>query len=392
MKLKPSCLKGMENMYGITKVEKYIDEKDTLSLEDTSGRVKIDKMNSKLNVNEFVSGIPLAFKGQLNEKGVFIVDEYLFYKPDSNPRNETPMDIDSNNTNNNQNLILFISNLKIGKPQEFDESLSSCARTMLAEFIQNHNLDNKMNDISNRIKRVIFVGDSVYVNDKIEELEKGSFIKAEEYKKEVQDIINNYTVLDKYLKVISSYIHVDLINSIEGNDGVYFPQNPNSQLLFLDNIVNINASTLNLVPNPYTFEIYSHKTKSKKSFLGTSGENIKTILQYTDIDDPLAAMEKTIQWGHLAPLAPDTLRIYPYSESDPLLLNYIPDVYFISGKKDLNKKTIKIKSDKTSSKKEVLLIELPDFSSTFKGVLFNVDNESINEIDFSQELPFKTKK
>ena len=47
MKLKPSCLKGMENMFGITKVEKYIDAKDNLSLEDTSGRVKIDKANSK---------------------------------------------------------------------------------------------------------------------------------------------------------------------------------------------------------------------------------------------------------------------------------------------------------------------------------------------------------
>lgn len=391
MKLKPSCLKGMENMYGITKVEKYIDEKDTLSLEDSSGRVKIDKMNSKLNVKEFVSGIPCALKGKLNEKGVYVVDEYLFYKPDSLSRNETPMDIDSNNLNNNQNLILFISNLKIGKPQEYDEGLSPSARTMLADFIQNHNLNNELNNISNRIKRVILVGDSVYVNDKIEELEKGSYIKAEEYKNEVKDIINSYTLLDKYLKVISSYVHVDLINSIEGNDGVYFPQNPNSQLLFLDNLVNINAKTLNLVPNPYNFEIYSHKTKEKKAFLGTSGENINTILQFTDINDPLLAMEKTIEWGHLAPLAPDTLRIYPYSQSDPLLLNNIPDVYFISGKKDLNKKVINLKID-GKKEKEVLLIELPDFSSTFKGVIFNVDDESIGEINFSQELSFQIEK
>jgi DNA polymerase delta subunit 2 len=391
MKLKPSCLKGMENMYGITKVEKYIDEKDTLSLEDSSGRVKIDKMNSKLNVNEFVSGIPCALKGKLNEKGVYVVDEYLYYKPDSLSRNETPMDIDSNNLNNNQNLILFISNLKIGKPQEYDEGLSPSARTMLADFIQNHNLNNELNDISNRIKRVIFVGDSVYVNDKIEELEKGSYIKAEEYKNEVKDIINSYTLLDKYLKVISSYVHVDLINSIEGNDGVYFPQNPNSQLLFLDNLVNINAKTLNLVPNPYNFEIYSHKTKTKKTFLGTSGENINNILQFTDINDPLVAMEKTIEWGHLAPLAPDTLRIYPYSRSDPLLLNNIPDVYFISGKNDLNKKVINLKTN-GKTKKEVLLIELPDFSSTFKGVILNVDDESIREINFSQELSFLTEK
>ena len=47
MKLKPSCLKGMENMYGISKIEKFIDEKDSLSLEDSSGRVKINRHKVK---------------------------------------------------------------------------------------------------------------------------------------------------------------------------------------------------------------------------------------------------------------------------------------------------------------------------------------------------------
>ena len=386
MKLKPSCLKGMENMYGISKIEKFIDENDYLSLEDTSGRVKIDKLNSKINVNEFVSGIPIAFKGKLNDKGSFVVDDYLYYKNEDSLTNDknldTPMDIETNSINQDKNLILFISNLNIGKTNENEDKHLQMARNMLISFIQNKNLNNKLSDISNKIKRIIFVGNSVYVNQKSEELEKGSFIKAEEYKKELKDIIDNYSSLDKYLKLISSYIHIDLINSIDGNDEVYYPQNPNSQFLFLENISNINAKTLNLAPNPYNFEIYSYKTKIKKSFLGTSGENINTILQYTDINDPLIAMQKTIEWGHLAPLAPDTLRIYPYSECDPLLLNKIPDIYFISGKKYLNKKVINY------YKKNILLIELPDFSVTCKGIIYNVDDDSINEINFSQELSF----
>ena len=386
MKLKPSCLKGMEKMYGISKIEKFIDENDYLSLEDTSGRVKIDKLNSKINVNEFVSGIPIAFKGKLNDKGSFVVDDYLYYKNEDSLTNDknldTPMDIETNSINQDKNLILFISNLNIGKTNENEDKHLQMARNMLISFIQNKNLNNKLSDISNKIKRIIFVGNSVYVNQKIEELEKGSFIKAEEYKKELKDIIDNYSSLDKYLKLISSYIHIDLINSIDGNDEVYYPQNPNSQFLFLENISNINAKTLNLAPNPYNFEMYSYKTKIKKSFLGTSGENINTILQYTDINDPLIAMQKTIEWGHLAPLAPDTLRIYPYSECDPLLLNKIPDIYFISGKKYLNKKVINY------YKKNVLLIELPDFSVTCKGIIYNVDDDSLNEINFSQEISF----
>ena len=385
MKLKPSCLKGMENMYGISKIEKFIDEKDSLSLEDSSGRVKIDT-KSDINVNEFVTGIPVAFKGQLNNKEIFVVNDYLFYSVEDNSTN-TPMDIEMNTPKENQNLILFISNLNIGKPEESKNGLAESARTMLIDFIQNNNINKNLSDISSRIKRVIFVGSSVYVNQKIEELDKGSYIKAEDYKIELNNIINNFTSLDKYLNIVSSYVHVDLMNSIEGNDGVYFPQNPNGQFLFLDNIRNINAKTLNLVENPYIFDIYSNKLKTKKNFLGTSGENINCIMQYSSINEPLIAMQKTLEWGHLAPLAPDTFRIYPFTDKDPLLLDRIPDMYFISGKNDFNSKVIEMNAD-GGNKKNVTLMELPDFSSTFKGILFNIDDDSINEINFSQDLSF----
>ena len=385
MKLKPSCLKGMENMYGITKIEKFIDEKDSLSLEDSSGRVKIDS-KSNLNIDEFVTGIPVAFKGQLNNKEIFVVNEYLFYRLEEKITN-TPMDVELNTPKENQNLILFISNLKIGNPNEIENGLGGIARSMLVDFIQNNNLTENLSNISSRIKRVIFVGASAYVNDKIEELDKGSFIKAEEYKKEFNKIIENYTSLDKYLNLLSSYIQVDLMNNIEGNDGVYFPQNPNGQFLFLENIRNINAKTLNLVENPYIFDIYSYKLKDKKYFLGTSGENINCIMQYTSISEPLIAMEKTLEWGHLAPLAPDTFRIYPFTEKDTLLLEKIPDMYFISGKNEFKMKKVEFNYDE-DSKKSVTLMELPDFSSTFKGILYNIDDDSINEINFSQNLSF----
>ena len=372
-------------MYGITKIEKFIDEKDSLSLEDSSGRVKIDS-KSNLNIDEFVTGIPVAFKGQLNNKEIFVVNEYLFYRLEDKITN-TPMDVELNTPKENQNLILFISNLKLGNPNEIENGLGGIARSMLVDFIQNNNLAENLSNISSRIKRVIFVGASAYVNDKIEELDKGSFIKAEEYKKEFNKIIENYTSLDKYLNLLSSYIQVDLMNNIEGNDGVYFPQNPNGQFLFLENIRNINAKTLNLVENPYIFDIYSYKLKDKKYFLGTSGENINCIMQYTSISEPLIAMEKTLEWGHLAPLAPDTFRIYPFTEKDPLLLEKIPDMYFISGKNEFKMKKVEFNYDE-DSKKSVTLMELPDFSSTFKGIVYNIDDDSINEINFSQNLSF----
>lgn len=33
--------------------------------------------------------------------------------------------------------------------------------------------------------------------------------------------------------------------------------------------------------------------------------------------------------AHLAPTAPDTLRTYPFKESDPFIIEDIPHIYFI---------------------------------------------------------------
>ena len=49
---------------------------------------------------------------------------------------------------------------------------------------------------------------------------------------------------------------------------------------------------------------------------------------------------------------------------------------------------IEISSD---NKKTVTLLELPDFSSNFKGILYNVDDDSVNEINFLQNLSFNKK-
>ena len=375
MPLKPNCLKRMENMFGLTKIEKFIDEKDSLSLEDISGRVKIDKNNSKININEFVSGIPIAFKGKLGNNGIFIVGDYLNYFPSLNINSnlDTPMDIE---VNNNKNLILFISNLRYGISEN-----ENAINTMLIDFIQgNNNLNSKLKNISDKISRIVMAGSSVYVNDLVETLERDSYNNTNQYKIELSNIIKNYSQFDKFLNIICNYIPVDLMPSIESADGIYFPQKENSPCLFLDNLTNINAKTLNLVTNPYNFNIYDQKEKKYKVFLGTSGENINTISQYTNLDNPLDIMEKTLKWGHLAPLAPDTLRMYPYLENDPLILDKIPDVYFTSGKNELSFKNIDM--DIEDVKKNILLLNLPDFSKCYKAVVYNINNGEINEITF----------
>lgn len=53
-------------------------------------------------------------------------------------------------------------------------------------------------------------------------------------------------------------------------------------------------------------------------FLGTSGQNIDDLDKYSEAEDRLDFMERTLMWRHLAPTAPDTLGLSATSCSDPV--------------------------------------------------------------------------
>lgn len=61
-------------------------------------------------------------------------------------------------------------------------------------------------------------------------------------------------------------------------------------------------STFHSVSNPHTFRI------ENRLVVGTSGQPVEDIQRYSSLTDPLDILEKTLEWGHLAPTAPDTLR------------------------------------------------------------------------------------
>ena len=44
--------------------------------------------------------------------------------------------------------------------------------------------------------------------------------------------------------------------------------------------------------------------------LGTSGQPVDDVKRYSDIEDSLDILERMLEWGHIAPTAPDTLSEY----------------------------------------------------------------------------------
>lgn len=60
-----------------------------------------------------------------------------------------------------------------------------------------------------------------------------------------------------------------------------------------------------------------------------------------DEESELHWLEKTLEWCHFAPTAPDTLGAYPYFEKDPFIFKECPDIYFAGNASSFQTKLIK---------------------------------------------------
>ena len=371
----------MENILGSNKINNYIENiEDCLYIEDSFGRQIISGNYPNYKKEEFISGIQLAIKGKINNEGIFIFDDYLFYQ-NINSKNDFIFNTPPIKLKNksDENYILFISNLKIGFPEEeigFNESI----RTLLVDFIQNRNNNiEELKNYSNKIKRIILLGSSLNTNEKAIEkkiIKDNSSVSSQEIN---NIILDNYIALNKFLKLISNYIYTDLMPSSDSNDDLLYPQKPLNKLLFSENNKNINNFVLNLVTNPYFFKLKLNSENKEKYFVGTSGENINIIKQYSCFENNIDIMKKNLEWKHLCPINPNYLNLYsPDDKSDPLIIQELPDVYFTSSDEN------EFKFEKIHiNNKEIILMSLPDFSKSSKCVLFNYEDDTYKIIEFN---------
>ena len=371
----------MENILGSNKINNYIENiEDCLYIEDSFGRQIISGNYPNYKKEEFISGIPLAIRGKINNEGIFIFDDYLFYQ-NINSKNDFIFNTPPIKLKNksDENYILFISNLKIGFPEEeigFNESI----RTLLVDFIQNRNNNIKeLKNYSNKIKRIILLGSSLNTNEKAIEkkiIKDNSSVSSQEIN---NIILENYITMNKFLKLISNYIYTDLMPSSDSNDDLLYPQKPLNKLLFSENNKNINNFVLNLVTNPYFFKLKLNSENKEKYFVGTSGENINIIKQYSCFENNIDIMKKNLEWKHLCPINPNYLNLYsPDDKSDPLIIQELPDVYFTSSDEN------EFKFEKIHiNNKEIILMSLPDFSKSSKCVLFNYEDDTYKLIEFN---------
>ena len=145
-------------------------------------------------------------------------------------------------------MILFISNLNFGKISDNDNRMKPCIRTLLIDFIQNqNNINNNLSHLSNRICRIILVGNSLNTFENEIEKKLNYNISSLSLNDINERIIDNYVSFNKFLNIISNYVYIDVMPSIDCIDDLKFPQKPLNKLLFTENISNINLSSLKFV-------------------------------------------------------------------------------------------------------------------------------------------------
>lgn len=120
---------------------------------------------------------------------------------------------------------------------------------------------------------------------------------------------------------------------------------------------------------------------------------------------PLVWLERTLEWRHYVPTAPDTVPGYPYSEVDPFIMTECPDIYFVgnmdkydtklvTGKKILNSFLFlyyrkennydKVEYIFTANEGQaVRLICIPKFSKSQTGVLVDLQDLETRPISFT---------
>ena len=91
-------------------------------------------------------------------------------------------------------------------------------------------------------------------------------------------------------------------------------------------------------------------------------------------------MERCLQWCHLAPTSPDTLASFPYTHTDPLVLQAIPDVFIAGNQPEYMARRATVYG------RSVLLVAVPKFSESESLVRINLKQLRSRLISFKTDM------
>ncbi|KDO70923.1 hypothetical protein CISIN_1g0136322mg, partial [Citrus sinensis] len=178
--------------------------------------------------------------------------------------------------------------------------------------------------------------------------------------------------LDILLTQIAAGVPLDIMPGPNDPANFSLPQQPLNRCLFPGSAT---YNTFRSCTNPHCFELDNVR------FLGTSGQTIDDLQKYSEANDQLEFMERTLRWRHLAPTAPNTLGCYPFTDRDPFLVESCPHVYFAGNQQKFETRLLK-----GSDRQLVRLVCIPKFSETGVAVVVNLKNLECHTLSFGTQF------
>ncbi|XP_028312792.1 DNA polymerase delta subunit 2 [Gouania willdenowi] len=353
MELQPSILKEISEEHNLLPQPartKYISDTDELILEDELQRIKLE---GKIDKDRCVTGSVIAIYGAEQNDGKFTVED--FCTADLPPQTVRP-------TLSSDRFVLLASGLGLG---------SSHADSMLGLQLLVDMVTGQLGELGEQsgaatIFRVLLAGNLLSSNTQ----DKDSSTKAKYLTKKTQaGSVDAIRLLDELLFQLVASVPVDVMPGEFDPTNFTLPQQPLHRCMFP---LSSSYPTLHLASNPYQADIDGVR------FLGTSGRNVCDIQRYSSMENHLEILEETLRLRHLAPTAPDTLSCYPFYQKDPFILEECPHVYFSGNAATFGSKVIK-----GPDGQEVLLVSVPDFSSTQTACLVNLRTLDCEPVSFS---------
>ncbi|XP_006625387.1 DNA polymerase delta subunit 2 [Lepisosteus oculatus] len=353
MELQPSILREISEEHNLLPQPpraKYICQSDELILEDELQRIKLE---GNIDTQKLVTGSVVAVFGAEKNDGKFTVESYCTADlPCQPPRKDLDAD----------QYVLLASGLGLGG----GSADSLLGLQLLIDMVTGQLGDEGEQSGAARISRVLLAGNLLSQSTQ----GKDSINKAKYLTKKTQaGSVEAIRMLDEVLVQLVASVPVDLMPGEYDPTNYTLPQQPLHRCMFP---LSRAYPTLHLVSNPFQAEINGVR------FLGTSGQNVNDIFKYSSMDKHLDILETTLRLSHLAPTAPDTLGCYPFYQNDPFILEECPHVYFCGNAPSFQSKRIT-----GADGQEVLLVAVPEFSTTQTACLVNLRNLECQPISFS---------
>ncbi|CAM6128086.1 unnamed protein product [Calypogeia fissa] len=342
MRLKPSVLDEYSKERTVVPLvtpKSFTDPKDYLIIEDEGGRSTL--IGEGFSPAFYVTGVVVAVCGYAGKDGEFHVSEIL--EPGLAPQPPLPI----SDAQGESKYVALVSGLRVG-----GSDTNPLQVQLLVDHLTGHLGGGEEQRLSAQIVRCIIAGDSI-------QLQTSHLAGQPLSVKDQRKLSEPMRELDIVLTQLAAAMPVDIMPGPNDPANYSLPQQPLHKCLFPGAAA---YSTFVGATNPHQFEL------DGVIFLGTSGQNIDDLDKYSEADDRLDYLERTLNWRHIAPTAPDTLGCYPFPDRDPFLVEpSSPHVYFCGNQDKFSTKVLTGPNGQS-----VRLICLPRFAETGIAVLVNL--------------------